>query len=85
MNKFIEYDVHNGILQLKCAIMNALNDIESGNETLINLGEHIPFSLILECVQDLGWKQLWNKVKTPTKNIYIDTQSKETILTKVNE
>lgn len=56
MNKFIPYDIHNGVLQLKCAIMNALNDIDSKEEKEINLGEYIPESLVYHCLVVGGWK-----------------------------
>lgn len=56
MNKFIPYDIHNGIVQLKCAIMNALNDIDSKEEKEINLGEYIPESLVYHCLVVGGWK-----------------------------
>lgn len=56
MNKFIPYDIHNGLLQLKCAIMNALNDINSGEEKEIDLGEYIPETLVFHCLVNSGWK-----------------------------
>lgn len=55
MHKFIESDVHNGLTYLKCAIMNALWDIEEGHETEIVLGKYVPFSLLVECAEQRGW------------------------------
>ena len=57
MNKYIESDIEQGLKYLKVGIMNALNDIESGKEKIIILGNHIPFSLVVECAEERKWKE----------------------------
>ena len=59
MDKFIEYDNHNGITLLKAALMNAISkasSILSTEYTLI----HIPLSLLLDCLVgfdvDFNWE-----------------------------
>ena len=54
MNKYIKTDIEQGLQYLKTAIMNALADIESGEEEII-LGEFIPFSLVVDCAEERGW------------------------------
>lgn len=56
MNKYIKTDIEQGLQYLKTGIMNALADIENGNEKEIVLGDHIPFSLVVECAEDRGWE-----------------------------
>ena len=55
MNKYIKFDVINGLTYLKCAIMNALADIESGEESKITLGKHVPVSYVIACAKERGW------------------------------
>ena len=55
-SKYIESDIHNGLTFLKCAIMNALADIESGERLEIDLGDYVPFSYVVKCAEDRGWK-----------------------------
>lgn len=66
MHKFIESDVHNGLTYLKCAIMNALWDIEEGHETKITLGKYVPFSFVIDCAKERGWivdpNQNWDNI-----------------------
>ena len=56
MNKYIKTDIEQGLQYLKTAIMNALADIESGEEEII-LGEFVPFSLVVKCAEERGWKE----------------------------
>ena len=56
MNKYIKTDIEQGIQYLKVGIMNALADIESGEKEII-LGNHVPFSLVVECAEQRGWKE----------------------------
>lgn len=58
MNKYIKTDIEQGVQYLKTGIMNALSDIESGNEREIELGDFIPFSLIRQCVEERGYKEV---------------------------
>ena len=55
MTKYIETDIEQGIKYLKTGIMNALYDIENGKQEII-LGEHVPFSLVIECAEERGWE-----------------------------
>lgn len=55
MNKYIEYDIHNGITLLKCAIMNvlsALNDMEIDSYIF---GPDISIHLVIRCMYTSGW------------------------------
>lgn len=56
MNKYIKTDIEQGLQYLRTGIMNALADIENGNEKEIELGEFVPFSLVVECAEKRGWK-----------------------------
>lgn len=56
MNKYIKTDIEQGLQYLKTGIMNALADIESGEEIII-LGDYIPFSLVVKCAEERGWKE----------------------------
>lgn len=51
---FIETDIENGLIQLKCGIMNALAKIENGYPS-IKLGQHVPFGLVVDCAEERGW------------------------------
>ena len=58
MNKYIEYDIHNGITLLKCAIMNilnALNDMEIDSYTF---GSDISMNLVIRCMYESGWTEV---------------------------
>lgn len=57
MNKYIKTDIEQGLLYLKVGISNALADIEKGRESYIDLGEHVPFSLVVECAEVRGWTE----------------------------
>lgn len=56
MNKFIKTDIEQALILLRTAINNALYDIENGIESEIILGDHVPFSLVVECAEKRGWK-----------------------------
>ena len=55
INKFIKTDIEQGLQYLKTGIMNALADIESGEKEII-LGDFVPFSLIVKCAEERGWR-----------------------------
>ena len=55
MNKFIKTDIEQALILLRTAINNALYDIENGTESEIILGDHVPFSLVVECAENRGW------------------------------
>lgn len=88
MNKYIKSDIEQGLQYLKTGIMNALADIESGEEELIVLGDYVPFSLVVECAEERGWKEnesqdfdtngwecdCWYYMITPNnKKVYIES------------
>ena len=56
---FIEYDNHNGIILLKVCINNALNKVYYVMGQTIEL-QHIPFSLILECLFEGTLEYNWS-------------------------
>lgn len=55
MNKYIEYDIHNGVIQLKCAVMNILKSLELQEIDLYVFNPYISRNLIIDCMIDLGW------------------------------
>lgn len=57
MNKFIKTDIENAVIQMKAAIMNALHDIDSGEETYIDLGENISANLLFHCLEEAKWEE----------------------------
>lgn len=57
MNKFIESDIKTGLQYLKVGIMNALSDIEKGECDNVILGDYVPFSLVVKCAEERGWKE----------------------------
>lgn len=58
MNKYIKLDIYNSENYMKVAIMNALHDIDSGEETKIDLGPNISYNLFYKCLVDSGWKEI---------------------------
>lgn len=88
MNKYIKTDIEQGLKYLKTGIMNALVDIESGEEELIVLGDYVPFSLVVKCAEERGWEKnesqgfdtngwecdCWYYMITPNgKKVYIES------------
>jgi hypothetical protein len=72
MNKYIKTDIDQGIQYLKVGIMNALSDIESGEEKEICFETSLPLQLIIKCAEERGWKEDmdgWYYTKFPNKNI----------------
>lgn len=57
MNKFIKTDIEQGLQYLKTGVMNALADIESGEENEISLNGPIALSFIIKCAEERGWKE----------------------------
>ena len=55
MNKFIEYDIHNGITQIRCAIMNILDSLNKHEIHHYDFGIYISRTLIEECMGQCGW------------------------------
>lgn len=58
MNKFIEYDIHNGLTLIKCAVMNILNSLESREIIRYNFDPYISPLYIKRCMQDSGWENI---------------------------
>lgn len=56
MNKFIEYDIHNGITQIWCAVMNILDALDKMEIDSYNFGPYISPILIEECMGQSGWE-----------------------------
>ena len=57
MNKYIKTDIEQGIQYLKTGIMNALADIESGEEKEIQFETSLPLQLIIQCAEERGWEE----------------------------
>ena len=57
MNKYIKSDIEQGLQYLKTGVMNALADIESGEENEIVLNGPIALSFIIKCAEERGWKE----------------------------
>ena len=56
MNKYIKTDLDNAAIQMKAAIMNALHDIDTGEEEKkIELGPYISANLLHECLEEAKW------------------------------
>lgn len=88
MNKYIKTDLQDSIKLMRVAIMNALNDIENGEETRINLGPYISQPLLLECLQEAKWdiefdsnEYIYYEVKTPSnKEVLITVEMGDCII-----
>lgn len=57
MNKFVEYDIHNGITLLKCAIMNILDALNNMEIDSYNFGPNISINLVIQCMYKSGWTE----------------------------
>lgn len=57
MNKYIKSDIDNATIQMKAGIMNALHDIDSREVDEIELGKYTPPTLLIECLEELGWTE----------------------------
>lgn len=57
MNKYIKTDIEQGLQYLKTGVMNALADIESGEEEELQLDGPIALSFIIKCAEERGWKE----------------------------
>lgn len=60
MNKFIKTDIEQGLQYLKAGVMNALADIESGEENEIVLNGPIALQFIIDCAKERGWTNGWD-------------------------
>ena len=73
MNKFIEYDIHNGITQIRCAIMNILDALDKIEIDSYEFGPYISSILIEECMKQLGWKFDGDIIYSPSKRDFVFT------------
>lgn len=56
MNALINSDIANAMILLRAAINNAMDAIEKGEVDEITLGNHVPFSMVVEVAKSRGWK-----------------------------
>ena len=73
MNKFIEYDIHNGITLLKCAIMNILESLDSMELDSYVFGPDISLHTVIKCMCDSGWVELDGIYYSPSKRDFVFT------------
>lgn len=73
MNKFIEYDIHNGIILLRCAVMNILNALDNMEMDSYIFGPNISIHLVIECMYNAGWKEIQGSYYSPCKRDFIFT------------
>ena len=71
MNKFIEYDIHNGITLIKCAVMNILDALDKMEIDSYEFGPYISPMLIEECMGHLGWEIDENIIYSPSKRDFV--------------
>lgn len=55
MNKFIDYDIHNGVTLLRCAVMNILYALDSMEIDSYIFGPDISIHLVMNCMVNSGW------------------------------
>ena len=73
MNKFIEYDIHNGITQIRCAVMNILDALDKMEIDSYEFGPYISPILIEECMGQLGWEFDGDIMYSPSKRDFVFT------------
>ena len=73
MNKFIEYDIHNGIILLRCAVMNILNALDNMEIDSYEFGPYISPMLIEECMRQSGWEIDEDIIYSPSKRNFVFT------------
>lgn len=71
MNKFIEYDIHNGLIQIRCAIMNILDALDSMEIDSYEFSPYISHNLIKECMKQSGWKIDGEIFYSPSKRDFV--------------
>lgn len=55
MNKYIESDIHSGVVYLKCALMNIIHGLLNGEGTSYYIGNYISYNLFVDCLKELGF------------------------------
>ena len=73
MNKFIEYDIHNGITQIWCGVMNILDALNKMEIDSYEFGPYISRVLIEECMGQSGWKMDEDIFYSPSKRDFVFT------------
>ena len=83
MNKYIKTDLADAEKLMRAAIMNAIHDIESGEEKYINLGPNISNALFIECLEKAGWEDENHDIVTDLTDyeVNLKTPSGKIILT----
>ena len=89
MNKYIDYDIHNGLTQLKCAIMNILKALNASEINYYSFTPEISKYLIEKSMKESGWvhfdtfrdndrslKKLWESRSKDTFVLYNSTIEK---------
>ena len=79
MNKFIEYDIHNGLTLLKCAVMNILCSLENREIIKYEFNPYISPLYIKRCMQDSGWENVKDSIwATPNGDefLYLEQEFK---------
>ena len=72
MNKFIKNDLRDATSLMKAAIMNTLHDIDSGEETYINLGPNLSNNILMDCLNEAKWDyKLDNKWESPSGKLVL--------------
>lgn len=62
MNKFIEYDIHNGTSLLRCAVFNVIDALESGEITSYTFECDI-IKLFIDCLELKGYTVFRNDLQ----------------------
>ena len=80
MNKYIDYDIHNGLTVLKCAVMNILYSLDSREITSYIFNPYISSTFIESCMNQCEWTSLENSIwKTPLGELYYFDKSTKSI------
>lgn len=55
MDKYKIYDIENGLSQLKVGLYNSIHDFMLSADSKLELGEHIPVSLVVEILNNMEY------------------------------
>lgn len=55
MNKYIKYDLENGTICHKCAIMNILNALLKEEIDEYYIGPYVSYNLVVDCLKELDF------------------------------
>ena len=73
MNKFIEYDIHDGVTRIWCAVMNILDALDKMEIDSYIFGPYISSTLIEECMGQAGWEMNEDVFYSPSKRDFVFT------------